>query len=403
MDNPTLASSLTSKSETIINNYLQGVLKDIMSILRAECGSIFIFDNEKKELILNAFYNSNELNIAHLRQKIGEGISGKVADTKKPVLVKDIDFDERFQHNGFKHYRTNSFMSIPLLSPRGLLGIMNFSDKSNREPFSDKDFAFVVMLCRYACIIADNLASSETLTQEKEAFNDERQLLEKYATVGKLAAGIVHEVNNPLDGIIRYTNMLLTKIHLDSVAHEYLSEIKKGLNRIAKTTKSLLAFSHQVNSSGKLKSYLSINELVQDSLDVFKNKISLHNIQVSSELDTDMPRIADLGISHVCVNIIKNAIDAMPEGGKLEISSGLSNDEIFLKFKDNGRGIPEEIKAHIFEPFFTTKSIINGTGLGLAISHEIIAKYGGKIELQSQIGKGTEFTVLLPKQNLENA
>ena len=403
MDNPTLASSLTSKSETIINNYLQGVLKDIMSILRAECGSIFIFDNEKKELILNAFYNSNELNIAHLRQKIGEGISGKVADTKKPVLVKDIDFDERFQHNGFKHYRTNSFMSIPLLSPRGLLGIMNFSDKSNREPFSDKDFAFVVMLCRYACIIADNLASSETLTQEKEAFNDERQLLEKYATVGKLAAGIVHEVNNPLDGIIRYTNMLLTKIHLDSVAHEYLSEIKKGLNRIAKTTKSLLAFSHQVNSSGKSKSYLSINELVQDSLDVFKNKISLHNIQVSSELDTDMPRIADLGISHVCVNIIKNAIDAMPEGGKLEISSGLSNDEIFLKFKDNGRGIPEEIKAHIFEPFFTTKSIINGTGLGLAISHEIIAKYGGKIELQSQIGKGTEFTVLLPKQNLENA
>ena len=129
------------KSEDIINNYLQGVLKDIMSILRAECGSIFIFDNEKKELILNAFYNSHELNINQRRQKIGEGISGKVADTQKAVLVKDIDFDDRFQHNGFKHYRTNSFMSIPLLSPRGLLGIMNISDKSNREPFSDKDFA----------------------------------------------------------------------------------------------------------------------------------------------------------------------------------------------------------------------------------------------------------------------
>ena len=93
----------------------------------------------------------------------------------------------------------------------------------------------------------------------------------------------------------------------------------------------------------------------------------------------------------------------MPEGGNLEISSGLGNSEVFIKFKDSGRGIPEEIKAHIFEPFFTTKSIINGTGLGLAISREIIVKYGGKIEFQTLSGKGTEFTVLLPKENLENA
>ncbi len=395
-------STLTSKSETIINNYLQGVLKDIMSILRAECGSIFIFDSEKKELILNAFINSHELNISQRRQKIGEGIAGKVADSQKPVLVKNIDFDERFQHNGFNHYRTNSFMSIPLLSPRGLLGIMNISDKSNREPFSDKDFAFVIMLCRYACIIADNLASAEITNREKESFNDEKKLLEKYATVGKLAAGVVHEVNNPLDGIIRYTNMLLTKANLDEVAREYLAEIKKGLNRIAKTTKSLLAFSHQVNSTGRIKSYISISELINDSLDVFKNKLALHNIQISLNMDEQLGRIADFGISHVCVNIIKNAIDAMPEGGDLIISSGIEENLVFIKFKDNGRGIAEEIKAQIFKPFFTTKSIIQGTGLGLAISHEIISKYGGKIEFQSQLGSGTEFTVLLPKENLEH-
>jgi signal transduction histidine kinase len=399
----TSITTSTTKSDTIINNYLQSVLKDIMSILRAECGSIFIFDHEKKELILNAFYNSHELNIAQRRQKIGEGVAGKVADTQKPVLVKDIDFDDRFQHNGFKHYRTNSFMSIPLLSPRGLLGIMNISDKTNREPFSDKDFAFVVMLCRYACIIADNLASSERMAQEKESFNQEKQLLEKYATVGKLAAGIVHEVNNPLDGIIRYTNMLLTKMHLDPVAHEYLTEIKKGLSRIAKTTKSLLAFSHQVNSPGKIKSYIGIPELLNDSLDVFKNKIALHNINVKLTVDNHLPRLADFGLSHVCINIIKNAIDAMPDGGNLEISSGLNDTSVFIKFKDSGRGIPDEVKSRIFEPFFTTKSIINGTGLGLAISHELIAKYGGKIEFQSQLGQGTEFIVLLPKENLENA
>ena len=392
----------TLENESTVNSYLKGTLKEIMSVLRAECGSLFIFDAIKEELVLNTFYNSQELSIQHLRQKLGEGIAGKVADIKKPVLVKDISSDGRFQHNGFKHYHTNSFISIPLFSPSGLIGIMNIADKSSREPFSEKDLAFVVLLCRYACTITENLVQAEKLNLEKEAFNNQKILLEKYASVGKLAAGVVHEVNNPLDGIIRYTNMLLTKMQLDPVAHEYLSEIKKGLNRIAKTTKSLLTFSHQVNSFGKTQSCILINELIQDSLDVFKNKIALHNIQVDLTLDSNLARIADFGISHVCINIIKNAIDAMPEGGKLEISSGLNNNEIFLKFKDSGRGIPEEIKTRIFEPFFTTKSIINGTGLGLAISHEIIAKYGGKIEFQSQLDKGTEFTVLIPKNNLEN-
>jgi len=404
MQKTNLKSFVFSDKGSIVRNFLGSTLKEIMSAVHAECGSLFLFDQERKELVLDSFFNSKELHIAGLKHRVGEGITGKVANIKSPVLVRDIKTDSRFNQNGYGHYRTNSFMSIPLLSHQELLGVISISDKSNREPFSEKDFAFVVMICRYACIISDNLASSERLNQEKEAFNDEKKLLEKYATVGKLAAGIVHEVNNPLDGIIRYTNLLLTKINLDSVAHEYLLEIKKGLTRIAKTTKSLLEFSHQVNSeSGKIKSYVSINELIHDSLDAFKNKISLNNIQVNSNLDNNLPRITDFGISHVCVNIIKNAIDAMPKGGKLEISNGLDNGTIFLRFKDSGTGIPEEIKARIFEPFFTTKSIVNGTGLGLAISHEIIAKYGGRIEFQSQLGTGTEFTVLLPKENLENA
>lgn len=395
-----------SKTEVIVNNYLQGVLKEVMSVLRAECGSIFLFDAGKKELILNAFYDSHESNIAHhQRQKIGEGVAGKVADIKKPVLVKDINSDGRFQHNGFKHYHTDSFMSIPLFGPSGLLGIMNISDKSNREPFSEKDLAFLVTLCRYACIIADNLASSERLLQEKVTFDAQKRLLEKYASVGKLAAGIVHEVNNPLDGIIRYTNMLITHINDDTVEREYLLEIKKGLNRIAKTTKSLLEFSHQVNAGlpNKVKSYINVHEIIHEAVDVFKNKLTVSNIQVDTKFDASIPRIADLGLSHVCMNIIKNAIDAMPKGGKLEISTGLKDSSLFLRFRDSGGGIPQDVMEHIFEPFFTTKAIDKGTGLGLAIANEIINKYGGSIGIESQLNKGTEFTVTIPAENLEHA
>jgi signal transduction histidine kinase len=395
---------MAPKSETIINNYLKGTLKEIMAVLRAECGSLFIFDANKEELILNAFYNSQELNIQHQRQKIGEGIAGKVADMKKPVLVKDISSDDRFQHNGFKHYHTNSFISIPIFSPNGLIGIMNIADKSNREPFSEKDLAFMVMLCRYACIIAENLVQAEKLSLEKETFDNQKILLEKYASVGKLAAGIVHEVNNPLDGIIRYTNMLITQISEGTVAHEYLMEIKKGLNRIAKTTKTLLEFSHRVNSgSSKTKTYIDIHELIQESIDIFKNKLAANDIKINARLDNSIPRIADFGLSHVCMNIIKNAIDAMPEGGKLEISTELNNGSVLLKFKDNGTGIPQDVKEHIFEPFFTTKAIDKGMGLGLAIAKEIISKYNGRIDIESQPNQGTDFTVSIPSENLEHA
>ena len=216
---------------------------------------------------------------------------------------------------------------------------------------------------------------------------------------------MVHEVNNPLDGIIRYTNMLITQISEDTVAREYLMEIKKGLNRIAKTTKSLLEFSRQVNAGlpNKVKSYINVHEIIHKAIDVFKNKLTINNIQVDTKFDNSMPRIADFGLSHVCMNIIKNAIDAMPEGGKLEISTALKNDLVFLRFRDTGTGIPQGVMEHIFEPFFTTKAIDKGTGLGLAIANEIISKYGGRIGIESQLNKGTEFTVTIPSENLEHA
>jgi signal transduction histidine kinase len=111
----------------------------------------------------------------------------------------------------------------------------------------------------------------------------------------------------------------------------------------------------------------------------------------------------DLGISHIVVNIIKNAFDAMPDGGILEISTEMRDSLLEINFKDTGIGIPAEIKEHVFEPFFTTKSIDKGTGLGLAISKEIINKYEGSIEAQSLPGEGSTFTVSIPKKYLENA
>ncbi len=385
-----------------IRYFLKTTLKEIMSILNAESGSCFLFDHGNNELVLDSYVNSHDITIKDIKRRLGEGISGKMLEIKTPVLVRDIDSDPRFNRNGFSHYNTKSFISIPLIGADGLIGLINISDKSTGEPFSEKDLQFAVTLCKYACVIVENLLNSSRINEEKEKLEKQKNLLEKYATVGKLAASVVHQINNPLDGIIRYTHMVLNQVTDHSVAREYLLEIKHGLNRIGNITKSLLEFSHLVNcDSPKFKRYVNIYELLDDALAVLKNKIS-SKIQIVKNYQLKLPRVMDMGISHVLINIITNAVDAMPEGGKLEILTDFKDSVLYISFKDTGIGIPCDIQNRIFEPFFTTKDMDKGTGLGLAISKEIVNKYDGKIEVQSIQGNGSTFTVLIPAKYLEN-
>jgi len=381
--------------DDILRDLLNMTLKESISLLGAERGSLFLFDHDNKELILDSLYNSDDLQLKGLRQRVGDGICGKVIDIKEPVLVKDIEKDQRFKSNGFGHYRTKSFISIPLFSFKGPLGVINISDKLNAEPFNEKDLDLSVLICKYACLVINSFIDNKELDKQK-------QLLENYASVGKLASGIIHEINNPLDGVIRYTNILLSQKDSDSVTREYLLEIKKGLNRIANITRSLLEFSHQVNSSYyRAKRYIDIHKSIDESLEIFKEKID-GRIQINKRYNWDLPKILDLGIFHIFVNIIKNALDAMPGGGSIEISTDIKDPSVEMKFKDSGSGIHVGIKEQIFDPFFTTKSKDKGAGLGLAICKEIINRYEGRIEVESSVGKGSIFTISIPKKYLKN-
>jgi signal transduction histidine kinase len=392
------------EAEFMVKSFLQETLKEIMAVFKADCGSLFLFDAKTKELVLDSFYNAHHIPVQGIKFQIGEGVTGKVIANKSPVLVKDIDHDLRYHKNGFKHYQTKSFISVPLNSPDGVLGVINLADKASGEPFTEQDLQFATTLVQYAGVIAYNLCLSEKLKREKDALDKQKAMLEKYASVGKLAAGVVHEINNPLDGIIRFTNMLLNQVENNSVAREYLLEIKKGLVRIGNTTKSLLQFSHQVNQSGpKARNYLDLQASLEDSLSVFAERIRSSNVDLFTNFHPRRVKIIDIGISHVFINIIKNALDAMPAGGKLAISTDLTDSYLEINFKDSGVGISPEVKDKIFEAFFTTKKIDQGTGLGLSICREIINRYDGNIEVESLPGQGSIFRVKIPKKFLEHA
>lgn len=390
-----------SSNGDILKRFLNTTLKEIMHVLEAECGSLFLFDGHNKELVLDSFY-SGQLRIGELKQRIGQGVAGKVADIKMPVLVKDINLDQRFQRNGFKHYATNSFISIPITCSRGLIGVINIADKSNRKPFDEKDLNFAIFICKYASMAIDNLNNCHELKQEKEDLDKQKAALEKYASVGKLAAGVVHEINNPLDGIIRYTNLLLQQLDNNSIAREYLLEAKKGLNRIANITKSLLEFSRLANKNGQqVKKVADTHHLIDEALDLLSESFN-DKIRINKNYADNLPKVLDFGLSHIFINLMKNSIDAMPLGGLLEITTSKKEAWIEINFKDSGSGVSEEIKEHIFEPFFTTKSIDKGTGLGLSICKEIINKYEGQIHVDNNSGEGCEFRVIIPAKYFEN-
>ncbi len=367
---------------------LNDTLAQLKNILNAESASLFLTDKEQHELVLNSVFSEHKVRFKGIRQRLGEGVAGQVATKGEAVLVKDIETDPRFPKERFRQYHTNSFICIPIITRFGLIGVINISDKVSGEEFSDKDFETACLFGRMACHIVENEIALSMIKEE-------RVFLEKFASVGKLAGGIVHEINNPLDAVIRYTNMLIDRDMEPSVAKEYLTEIKIGLTRMLKITRSLLEFSQQLNDNRR-QEYVDVNEMIEEALSLFRHTLFLGHIKIEKNLSEGLPRIIDKGLCRIFANLIKNAFDAMPDKGTLTIRTEKTKEDIVITFQDTGCGIPEEVREKIFTPFFTTKPIGQGVGLGLPICFEVVQRYEGRIDLESNSGKGSKFSVSLP-------
>lgn len=219
---------------------------------------------------------------------------------------------------------------------------------------------------------------------------------ERLAAVGELAAGVAHEVNNPLGGLQNFVKMMKKEPEDISQNREFLDLMSEGLKRIEIIVKQLMAFSRPYSTH---MSNHSLNEIVENSLRFVGHRIKECGVRLEKDLSLDLPEIygdAD-NISQVIINIIVNALDSMSDGGHLTIKTGYCDfhpSSIQVAIADTGLGIPEEILAKIFNPFFTTKE--TGSGLGLAISKRIIDDHNGNIVVKSNPGEGTAFYVCLP-------
>jgi two-component system NtrC family sensor kinase len=220
---------------------------------------------------------------------------------------------------------------------------------------------------------------------------------EKLASLGKLAAGIAHEINNPLGGILIYSHLLLEDTDNDSPYYENLKKIVKETSRCKLIVRGLLEFARPKEPEMSL---VNISEIIERSLAIMERQALFQNITIKKSYASDLPQtVADSAqLQQVFINIIINAAEAMDGNGVLTLESSLNADGslIEVKFSDTGHGIKKEDKKRLFEPFFSTKEVGKGTGLGLAISYSIIQKHQGTIEVESQPEKGCTFTVKLP-------
>lgn len=227
---------------------------------------------------------------------------------------------------------------------------------------------------------------------------------EKLASIGLLAGGVAHELNNPLGGILVFSQMLQREMDEGNPFKEYVDEIENSAKRCKDIVNNLLAFARQQPQSVDL-SAVEISSCIESALKfAFVEQNSNEDIMTELALEQPLFVMAERNqLIQIFLNIIMNALHAMPNGGKLYIQSEAVNSQVIIKIEDSGIGIPPEEVERIFDPFYTTKPEDQGTGLGLSICHGIAEDLGGSIEVTSSIGKGSCFTLTFPQSQNKQA
>ena len=228
----------------------------------------------------------------------------------------------------------------------------------------------------------------------------------KMASMGKLAATVAHEINNPLGGILTYAKLISRKISAGPMSEEerkaalgYLEAAISEIKRCGNIVKNLLHFSR---SSESVMEKVDIHNLIDKSLSITNHHFEMNGISTATQLEAKDPNFIGNAnqIVQVLIALFMNAVEAMPRGGALTVATQdvFGQDALRVSVADNGKGIPQEIRSSIFEPFFTTKEDGHSTGLGLAVVYGIMLGHEGKIEVESELGRGTTFILTLPRQ-----
>ncbi len=347
---------------------------------------------------------------------VGKGILGVVVHEAKPLRLKDLAKDPRAHGFPPNHPPMKSFLGVPVISKGKVLGNLYVTEKQGAEEFSEEDKALAMTLATQAAIALENANLYEELRRSYDELKQSQQLLvrqEKLASLGRLAAGLAHELNNPLSSVAGFAEALQRRVGPEEIAspsslpefQDYVTMIQEEVSRAAAIVRRLLDFARQREPTFGL---VDIYGVVMNAVSFVQRQASLANQQivVTSFPEGSLVQADAQMLQQVFLNILTNALDAIEGGGEVRMVARRRREDdgdvhgqawVDVIVSDTGSGIAPENLARVFDPFFTTKEVGKGTGLGLAVCQSIVEQHRGIIEVQSEgLGKGTVVTVSLP-------
>lgn len=347
----------------------------------ADRGTVYLVDSIKQELWSKVFGGEN---MVEIRLPIGKGIAGAVAQLGETINIPDAYSDPRFNPEVDKRsgYRTRNILCMPMENKDGtIIGVFQLLNKKD-GPFTSDDEHFIDAFSAHASIAIENAR----LAQEMVAN-------ERLSAVGRMASTIIHDIKNPM-GTLRVYAQVMKKKSGNEEAAKLADEMIHQVDRFVNMTQEILDFTRGVSSTNIQE--LDFGETMGAVLDFIEKDLSKNNVQLvrdtqfQGQVKMDQDKMV-----RVFYNLASNARDAMAQGGSLTVSTAPSNGYVKIEFKDSGTGMPEEVRKRIFEPFMTYGKK-HGTGLGMAIVKKVIDDHQGKIEIESEMGKGTTIRILLP-------
>ncbi len=376
----------------------QEICINISDILKVDQAILLLFDDKQKIYapFASARPTSDRLRAA-MQMPLERVVDLYQKSEGQPVVINDASHVELFSTLVPEEEHESNIMLAWLLTKEKILGAIRVSDKKGY--FTDEDSKILIILANHMAVAMENADLYRNLQNNMAELREtQEQLIQsaKLAAIGELASNVAHEINNPLTSIIGFAELSKEDDDIESI-RKSLDIIEKESLRARDIVKQLLGFAR------KKPLYLTevdINAVVKDVVVFSSSQTRMGRVKVTEEYSNIPVTIGDVDqLKQVFLNIITNAIHAMPDGGSIAIRTFTLGEYIMISFSDTGQGISSEVKQRIFEPFFSTKKE-KGTGLGLSISYRIIQDHFGRIEVESELGKGTTFTVRLPQKLL---
>jgi two-component system, NtrC family, sensor kinase len=363
----------------------------ITDAIKAKGAVLRILNLETDRLELNAAYGLSDryLSKGHVSSR---NIISDLCRQNRIVVVDDIPTNPRVQYKREAQEEGISMMlDVPLSLENNIIGIIRIFFGEQRS-FSNDEMDFLVSIAEQ-CALA--IEKARLIEMHKIRYDNLALHTEKLSALGRMAAGIAHEINNPLGGILIYSTNLIKKIPNDGPLKEGMEIIIQETLRCKTIISDLLEFSRE---KAPQKIQANINEILKKTISMLRNEFRLDHINVTADLSEDVPdtSIDPNQMQQVFVNLMLNAVEAIRDKGSIGIRSCTDPPcrLIRIEITDDGCGIDPDNKGRLFEPFFTTKP--KGTGLGLAVTYRIIRNHGGDIHVNSMPGKGTTFTIEMP-------